>query len=62
MAGIKGKALYLKWREGKKLTRGEALLAHCYICNGADEGGEDCLSDETCPSYQYFPYKGVRKK
>ena len=46
--------------DGKPLTRKQAVLAQCYVCNGEEEGGEDCLG-ESCPLYQYFPYRGKKK-
>ncbi len=58
MGQIKGAAQYEKWRAGKRLTRKEAMLAQCYICNGEKEGAEDCLGEKTCPMYQYFHYRG----
>ena len=58
---IKGARQYKLFQEGKLLTRKQAILAQCYICNGEEEGGEDCLGSETCPLYQYFPYRGKKK-
>jgi hypothetical protein len=57
----KGQVEYSKFKEGKPLTRKEAILAQCYICNGEEETGVDCLGGDSCPLYQYFPYRGVRK-
>ena len=58
MGKVKGVMQYRKWQEGKKLTRKEAILATCYICNGEDEGAEDCKGEKTCPLYPFFYYKG----
>jgi hypothetical protein len=60
MGKIKGQSEYKKFEEGKPLTRKEAVLAQYYICNGLDEGGEDCLGGENCPLYAYFPYRGKK--
>lgn len=61
MAGKKGLREYRKFKEGESLTRGEAILAQCYVCNGMDEGGEDC-KDKSCPLYQFMPYREGRIK
>ena len=58
---IKGSRQYKLFQEGKPLTRKGAILAQCYVCNGEEEGGEDCLGGETCPLYQHFPYRGKKK-
>lgn len=60
MGKIKGKAEYERFADGKPLTRKEAILAQCYVCNGLDEGGEDCLGGQNCPLYAYFPYRGKK--
>lgn len=59
MGKIKGQLEYEKFKESKPLTRKEAILAQCYVCNGLDEGGEDCKGI-SCPLYAYFPYKGKK--
>ena len=58
---IKGARQYRLFQEGKPLTRKGAILAQCYVCNGEEEGGEDCLGSETCPLYQYSPYRGKKR-
>lgn len=58
---IKGARQYKLFKEGKPLTRKGILLAMCYVCNGEEEGGEDCLGGDTCPAYQIFPYRGKKK-
>jgi hypothetical protein len=56
---LQGGKEYKKFMDGKKLTRKEVMLAHCYECMGGyDEGKQDCLS-KSCPMYQYYPYKEV---
>ena len=53
-----------KWEQGKRLTRKEAILAQCYVCNGqhvvGPKGDIDCLGKDTCPLYSYFPYRSVK--
>jgi len=61
MGKIKGQLEYRKFKDGKPLTRKEAILAQCYVCNGEEAGSEDCLG-RNCPLYQYQPYKGKRKR
>lgn len=53
---FKGKKEYDRYKAGETLTRKEAILAHCYVCNGLEEGGEDCLG-KSCPLYRYMPYR-----
>ena len=57
MGQIKGANQYSKFKQGKPLTRKQAMLANCYQCNGENEGREDCKGGETCPLYQYFSYR-----
>ena len=61
MACKKGKKEYGMFLEGKHLTRRQAVLAQCYVCNGEEEGGVDCLGI-SCPLYEYFPYKGKKNR
>lgn len=42
MGQIKGANFYAKFKEGKALTRKQAMLAQCYMCNGEEESAEDC--------------------
>jgi len=56
MGLIKGQIEYKKWKDGKKLTRGEAMSAMCYQCNGMEQSNEDCQG-KNCPMYPYQPYK-----
>lgn len=53
---VKGALEYKKFKEGKPLTRKQAILAQCYECNGFD--GEDCLGP-SCPLYRWSPYTKV---
>jgi hypothetical protein len=56
---LQGGTEYKKFLDGKKLTRKEAMLAHCYQCMGGFEGGkQDCLG-RSCPMHQYYPYRGL---
>ena len=60
MGKIKGQLQYEKFKEGKPLSRKEAILAQCYVCNGEEEGVEDCRG-LSCPLYQYRPVKSKKK-
>ena len=51
----KGRAELKKYREGKKLTRGQAIIAKCYLCMNGNR--YDCEIPE-CPLYPYMPYRG----
>lgn len=61
MAKIKGEKEYRKWQEGERLSRKQAMLAHCYSCNGEGDSGKDCNGRNTCPMYQFFVYRGKRE-
>lgn len=56
MGQIKGQKEFKKFKEGKPLTRKEAILAYCYDCNGAEESNEDCKT-KLCALYQYHPHR-----
>jgi len=60
MAGLKGRKEFEKFQRGEKLTWKQVVRAQCYDCNGQEEGAEDCKGD-SCPLYQFFPYKGIKK-
>lgn len=57
MARIKGSKEYQRFKAGETLTHRQAILAQCYICNGADESGGDCKG-KSCSLYQFMPYRG----
>jgi len=52
MGKIKGRKQYEKFKVGNPLSRKEAILAQCYVCNGEEEGVEDCKGF-SCPLYQF---------
>ncbi|MBI5327303.1 MAG: hypothetical protein HZB80_03280 [Deltaproteobacteria bacterium] len=58
---MKGYKDYQRFRAGEPLSRKQAILAQCYICNGASEGGEDCRG-RSCPLYQFMPHRANRLK
>lgn len=58
---MRGKREHEKFKRGEPLTHKQAILAQCFICNGAEEGGEDCKG-ESCPLYQHMPYRTGRIK
>lgn len=58
---MKGQKWYEAFKAGKPLTPMQAIKVQCYVCNGAEEGGEDCLG-VSCPLYQYMPYRRGKAK
>lgn len=58
---IKGQKEYERFKRREALTYKQAILAICFICNGAEEGGEDCKG-VSCPLYVFMPYRTGRKK
>ena len=58
MGKIKGQMQYKKWENGKKLTRREAILANCYMCNGYEDSNVDCKAIN-CPLYYFSPYRST---
>jgi hypothetical protein len=46
-----------RYRKGERLTRQQAILATCAACcNSYVDGLADC-GIETCPLYQFMPYR-----
>ena len=48
----KGKADYIRFLKGERLTLGETLMTKCYQCNGYGEQNS-CASPD-CPNFPYF--------
>jgi hypothetical protein len=61
MGVVIGQTEYRKFKKEKPLTRKEAILAQCYVCNGMEESGEDCIT-YSCPLYEYHPHGSVFDK
>lgn len=57
---IKGQKEYERFKNGESLTRKQAMLANCYMCNGLEDSSTDCLG-KSCPIYKYRPYQKQRK-
>jgi hypothetical protein len=56
-ARAKGRGERIKALEGIRLTRDEAIMAHCYDCMGGyTDGNVDCEMS-TCSLYSYMPYR-----
>jgi hypothetical protein len=55
MGKIKGAKEFEKFERGEKLTRKQAMLAHCFQCNGSEESNCDCKG-KSCPLYSYMYY------
>lgn len=58
---IKGQRDYERFKKGERLTHRQVILAQCYVCNGMDEGGEDCKG-VSCPLYQFMPYRAGKER
>jgi hypothetical protein len=67
MGRIIGQNEFKKWEREEKLTARQAILGHCYECNGFEESNEDCLGEKTCVLYRFSPHavkrgiSGVRR-
>lgn len=60
MGVIKGQTEHKKWEKGQRLTRRQAILANCFICNGMEDSRVDCEAEKSCPIYLYSPYGNPR--
>jgi len=58
--GRAGKAMLLKYLNGKRLSKGESIKAKCYDCDGMGDSG-DC-DQVDCPLYPYSPYRQKNDK
>ena len=61
MGKIKGQKEYEKFKAGDKLSRKQAMLAHCYMCNGEEESAADCQG-KSCPMYQFQHFRGKKTR
>lgn len=57
MGAVRGAKEWQAWKDGKKLSRAQAVKAHCYICNGFEDSKIDCKGEKTCPLYAFRPYR-----
>ena len=58
----RGKQELLKYLEGDRLTRKEAMLAKCYECNnGYADGKTDCHVKD-CPLYPFMPFAAHKNR
>ncbi len=56
----KGRTERIKHLQGKKLTRQQAIFAHCFDCTGGyADGNRDCEIN-TCSLYPYHAYRLVK--
>lgn len=56
---FRGKSELMKFLNGFRITRNEAIKAKCYDCMGFyDNTQEKDCKNLTCPLYTYMPYKG----
>ena len=56
---VKGQLEYKNLKQGKKLTRKQAILAKCYECNGEEESNADCTV-MSCPLYSYHWHRAKK--
>jgi hypothetical protein len=57
-----GKTKMLKYLSGRRLTRGEAIVAKCFECmNGYIDGRIDCEIYD-CPLYPFMSYRNSKDK
>ena len=54
MSFVVGRAAHGRWKNGVRITRKDAIEAHCYACNGGEN--KDCGGEKTCPLYQHSPF------
>ena len=60
--GCKGEKEYYAFLDGRALTRGDAILAHCFVCQGYYVDGKEGCLNKLCPFYKYMPYGETAKK
>ena len=58
--GRSGKKLLIKYLTGGRLTRGQAIKAHCYDCDGMGQTGKCDI--ETCSLYPFSPYRALKNR
>ena len=51
-----GRRELVKYLEGKKISRKEAMSAFCYECQGYCKDGRVDCENVNCPMYPYMPY------
>lgn len=54
MGKMKGQAEYKKFQKGESLSPKKAILAHCFVCNGEEEGSNEDCQGKSCPLYPFF--------
>jgi len=55
-----GKRELIKYLEGGKITRSQAVKAHCYDCSGMGESG-DC-DMQGCPLLPFSPFNTLKRE
>lgn len=58
---LRGQNYYEKFKRGERLTRGQAMKAQCYVCNGEEESKADCQG-VSCPLYPFRLYPGRKSR
>lgn len=54
MGKLKGQLEYKKFQEGKPLSPKQSIVAHCFSCNGEEDGSNEDCQGKNCPLYPYF--------
>jgi len=57
----KGRASLLKYLQGEKISKNEAILAKCYDCMGYYADGIGDCGVKDCPLYPFNPYKNTKE-
>ncbi len=57
MPRVAGKADWMRFKKGEKLTRSGAIRAKCYDCTGGFADGPLDCEITTCPLYAFMPYR-----
>jgi hypothetical protein len=55
-----GKDELTRHLQGRKITRKEAMRAHCYMCMGYFSDGRFNCEMPHCPIYPWMPYSRIR--
>jgi len=56
-----GKKFYIKHKNGEKLIREEAILAHCFSCMGGYVDGKEPCEIKECCLYHFSPFQRSKK-
>jgi hypothetical protein len=57
VANALGRKELRMYKQGERLNRKEAIFAQSYDCMGYYAGGTGDCQSQSCPLYQYMPYR-----